>query len=245
LHQLQEAIVATSQLDPSEWRGSEYSILAHDFGLTNDYSTAVVIGKWTDLGRPVFAIMHAMRFNHGLSPTEIVQSVVRIADQWRVQEIVADISNQQAHLELLVGASHIAVCPLKITSRSQHALEPAVGHITVGGNKARVPIWMLSRTELIDGLYPFLEAGTLRITQQGQGSLIVRELASLSREITRASNVVWTCPPSGHDDMAISAAMGIWAQHYRPSRALIEPTRLVRRRAIFKTSARTSAAGWT
>jgi hypothetical protein len=104
---------------------------------------------------------------------------------------------------------------------------------------------MLSRTELIDGLYPFFEAGTLHITQSGQGSLIVSELGSLSREITRASNIVWTCPPSGHDDMAISAAIGIWAQHYRPARVLIDPGRLVRRRASLKVKARTSAAGWT
>ena len=148
-------------------------------------------------------------------------------------------------LELLAGASHIPICPLKITSRSQHALEPTVGHITVGGNKARVPIWMLSRTELIDGLYPFFEAATLRITEQGQGPMIVRELGGLNREITRAANVVWTCPPSGHDDMAISAAIGIWAQHYRPVRAVIDPSRLVRRRASLKPKTRTSAAGWT
>lgn len=237
--------MAMSELDPSEWRGSEYTILAHDFGLTNDFSTAVVIGKWTDLGRPVFGVMHAEKFPHNLSPTEVVQHTVRLAAQWRVQEIVADISNQQAHLEQLAGASHVAICPLKITSRSQHALEPTLGHITVGGKKARVPIWMLSRTELIDGLYPFFEAGTLHITQSGQGSLIVRELGSLSREITRASNIVWTCPPSGHDDMAISAAMGIWAQHYRPARVLIEPSRLVRRRTSLKLKVRTSAAGWT
>ena len=198
--------MAISDLDPAEWCGSEYTILAHDFGLTNDFSTAVVIGKWTDPGRPVFGVMHAERFPHGLSPTEIVQYVVCLADQWRVHEIVADISNQQTHLELLAGASHIAICPLKITSRSQHALEPTVGYITVGGNKARVPIWMLSRTELIDGLYPFFEASTLRITEQGQGPLIVRELGGLNREITKAANVVWSCPSSGHDDMAISAA---------------------------------------
>lgn len=237
--------MAISELDPSEWRGSEYTILAHDFGLTNDFSTAVVIGKWTDLGRPVFGVLHAERFRHGLSPTEVVQSVVWIAHEKRVQEIVADISNQQAHLELLAGASHIPICPLKITSRSQHALEPTVGHITVGGNKARVPIWMLSRTELIDGLYPFFEAGTLHITGHQQGTLIVRELGSLSREITRASNVVWTCPPSGHDDMAVSAAMGIWAQHYRPARVLIDPSRLLRRRAALSSKPRPSTAGWT
>jgi hypothetical protein len=158
---------------------------------------------------------------------------------------VADISNQQTHLEQLAGASHIPICPLKITSRSQHAIEPTVGHITVGDRKARVPIWMLSRTELIDGLYPFFEAATLRITERGQGPMIVRELGSLNREITRASNIVWTCPPSGHDDMAISAAIGIWAQHYRPARVLIDPGRLVRRRTSLKPKRCISAAGWT
>jgi hypothetical protein len=237
--------MAISELDPAKWRGSEYTVLAHDFGLTNDFSTAVVMGKWTDLGRPVFGVMHAERFPHGLSPTEVAQAVVRLAAEWRVQEIVADISNQQAHLELLAGASHIPICPLKITSRSQHALEPTIGHITVGGNKARVPIWMLSRTELIDGLYPFFEACTLRITEQGQGPMIVSELGGLNREITKAANVVWTCPSSGHDDMAISAAMGIWAQHYRPVRAVIDPGRLVRRRASLKSKSPFSAAGWT
>jgi len=174
-----------------------------------------------------------------------VQSVVRLAAEWRVQEIVADISNQQAHLEQLVGAAHIPVCPLKITSRSEHSLNPDVGNITVGGKKARVPVWKLSRTELIDGLYPFFEAGTLRITEQGQGSMIVCELGGLNREITRAANVVWSCPPSGHDDMAISAAIGIWAQHYRPVRAVIDPSRLVKRRVSLKSKTRTSAAGWT
>lgn len=237
--------MAISELDPSEWRGSEYTVLAHDFGLTNDFSTAVVIGKWTDLGRPIFGVQYAHRFPHGLSPSEVVQSVVRVAHEWRAQEIVADISNQQAHLELLTGASSIPVCPLKITSRSQHGLDPSVGHITVGGRKARVPIWMLSRTEMIDGLYPFFEAGNLHITEQGQGPMIVRELGSLSREITRASNVVWTCPPSGHDDMAVSAAIGIWAHHYRPARLLIEPCRLVRRKASLKSRSHQSAVGWT
>jgi hypothetical protein len=52
----QEVAVAISDLDPAEWRGSEYTILAHDFGLTNDFSTGMVIGKWTDLGRPVFGV---------------------------------------------------------------------------------------------------------------------------------------------------------------------------------------------
>lgn len=234
-----------SDLDPSEWHGSEYTVLAHDFGLTADFSTALVMGKWTDLGRSVFAVMYAERFPHGLSPTETVERVVRLAVDWRAHEVVADISNQQAHLEALAGASPTPICPLKITSRSQHALEPALGHITVGGNKARVPIWTLSRTELIDGLYPFFEQGALRITEQGDGPEIIQELSSLSREITRASNVVWACPPSGHDDMAISAAIGVWAEHYRPGRALVDPGRLGRRRAGFASHNRPSSAGWT
>ncbi|MEQ8262280.1 hypothetical protein [Pseudohaliea sp.] len=234
-----------SDLDPSKWRGSEYTVLAHDFGLTADFSTAVVMGKWTDLGRPVFAVMYAERFPHGLSPTETVERVVRLAVDWRAHEVVADISNQQAHLEALAGASPIPICPLKITSRVQHALDPSLGNITVGGQKARVPIWMLSRTELIDGLYPFFELGTLRITEQGDGPEIIRELSSLSREITRASNVVWTCPPSGHDDMAISGAIGVWAQHYRPACAIIEPSRLKPRNAALTVTRGVPAAGWT
>jgi hypothetical protein len=36
--------------------------------------------------------------------------------------------------------------------------------------------------------------------------------------------------------MAVSATMGIWAQHYWPMRALIEPSRLVRSKAILKAS---------
>jgi hypothetical protein len=84
-----------------------------------------------------------------------------------------------------------------------------------------------------------------RAAEQGQGPMIVRELGGLNREITKAANVVWTCPPSGHDDMAISAAMGVWAQHYRPARVLIDPSRLVRRRTSLKPKARVSAAGWT
>ncbi|MEQ9068505.1 MAG: hypothetical protein RLO18_17340, partial [Gimesia chilikensis] len=85
----------------------------------------------------------------------------------------------------------------------------------------------------------------LRITEQGDGPEIIRELSSLSREITRASNVVWTCPPSGHDDMAISGAIGVWAQHYRPACAIIEPSRLKPRNAALTVTRGVPAAGWT
>jgi len=237
--------MSVSKSDPSEWRGSEYRLLAHDFGLTHDYSTAVVISKWTDMGRPRYAVQYAERFPHGLSPSEVVDAVMRLAHEWRVHEIVADVSSQHAHLELLAGASSIGICPLKITSRSQHAADPSISTISIAGKKVRVPIWMLSRTELIDGLFPFFQSETLHITESGDGPEIVRELSSLSRDITRSANVVWSCSPSGHDDLAISTALGIWALHYRPTPKLLLTRDVSRSRLPQSLPRKVSSAGWT
>ncbi len=237
--------MSVSSADPSEWRGSEYRVLAHDFGLTHDFSTALIVSKWTDMGRPVYAVQYAKRFPHGLSPSEIVETVMSLAHEWRVHEVVADVSSQHAHLELLAGAAHVGVCPLKITSRAQHANDPSIATISVGGRRTRVPIWMLSRTVLIDGLYPFFQSETLHITQSIDGPEIVSELGGLSRDLTRSSNVVWTCPPSGHDDLAISAAIGVWALHYRPAPKLIVPRTLRAVRLSRLQCPKICSAGWT
>lgn len=225
--------------DPTTWSQSAASgfALGLDLGFMQDHSAIVLAGVWPQAEHAI-GVVHIEQLPLGTPMEEVADRAVLLA-QTRNARIVADLSNNSAFAGLLASrigrqcANHMIAAV--ITAADTHAGNPVAMPVSVGGFKAAVPRWSLSKAELIESIAVEMEGGALRLGQTGDREKLRDELEVIERFARRSGSVSYSAPSGKHDDLVIALALAVFG-----CRRLAGA---VRRRG--RSPSRMTAAAWT
>ena len=179
-------------------------IIAHDVGRSKDRSTAVFGG--TSPLAPGFVFAAAFtELQQGLYGSARANELAAVDRKFGGRSlIIADLSNDATYAEVLYERFGKRVIGLHIT-RSGDGMDQTTRQVKNGF----IPVYTIGRTYLIDLLHRTMSDDKLRILHSPQAMRAYEQLMMLEIDF-RETGIFYECP-SGHDDLAISLAMLVWA----------------------------------
>jgi hypothetical protein len=191
--------------DVTTWGGFSPLIIAHDVGRSRDRSTAVIGGN-SPYGRPLLGIADAEELPQGLFGQARASALAAVDRRYNHNGlIVADLSNDPSYADVLLETFGPRVIGMQI-SRYGDGMDAE--HRTC--NRGHLRVYTVGRSYLIELFHRELQADLVRIVKGPGTSKAYDQLVKLCVEY-REGGVVYSCPPSGHDDLGISLAMLAWA----------------------------------
>jgi hypothetical protein len=211
------------------------SIIAHDVARSKDRSTAVVGGRSPYAPDFVFA-SEFTELRQGLYGSARANELAVIDRKLGSRNlIVADLSNDPTYAEILFAMFGARVIGLHIT-RSGDGMSFEYWQVKNGF----IRVYTIGRSFLLDLLHQKMCDNKVRILHGATAMQAYQQLMTLEIEL-RESGLIYGCPSSQHDDLAISLAITVWAADHPHLpfwlRALPQPPR--RRRPA------PSPRGWT
>jgi hypothetical protein len=180
------------------------SIIAHDVGRSKDRSTAVFGGRSPLAPDLVFASDFA-ELRQGLYGSARANELVAVDRKFGGRNLViADLSNDATYAEVLYERFGDRLIGVHIT-RSGDGMERSCWRVKNGF----IPVYTIGRTHLLDFLHMTMSDDKRRILHGPVAMKAYEQLMMLEID-PRESGIVYQCP-SGHDDLAISLAMLVWA----------------------------------
>lgn len=228
-----------SPTDPSTWSRSAASgfVLGLDLGFAQDHSALVLGGVWPQAGYAI-GVIDVHQLPLGTPMNEVADQAIALA-RTRDARIVVDLTNNSAFAALLAArlgrnpANHMVAAT--ITSADAHANAPTPMPISVGGMRAHVRRWSLSKAELIETIAAEIDNDTLRIAQTGDWAALQNELATLERIVRASGSVAYAAQLGKHDDLAIALGLCVFGCRRFATRSRVWRPR----------KERPSVAGWT
>jgi hypothetical protein len=200
--------------DPSSWSrtaGQGFTI-GLDLGFSSDHLALVVGGVWPQAQSSI-GIFDIRQLPLGTPMNEVADLAADLARQHSAR-IIVDLSNNSAFAALLAGrlgpnpANYMVAAV--ITGADTHATMPTPMPVSLGGVRAAVPRWSLSKAELIETVSAEMENGSLRIGRVGDWEKLRDELAAMEREVRRSGSVAYSAPNGKHDDLALALALCVF-----------------------------------
>ena len=211
-------------------------IIAHDVGHTKDRSTAVVGGR-SPLAPNLIGMKAFEELPQGLYGSARADALAMVDCRYDCKTIiVADLSNDATYAEPLFERFRNRLIGLRITNHGD-GMTAEWRQVKNGA----ILFYTIGRTYLLDILLREMQNETVRILHGPESMRAYEQLMALEIEF-RQSGMIYGCPSSRHDDLAISCAMLVWAAqhpHLEYWTRVLEPPRSLRKREA------PSAAGWT
>jgi hypothetical protein len=209
-----------------------------DIGLAQDHSALVAGGVWQAGGRQVIGTFQIKQFAIGTPLDEVADYATALAKSLRCR-IVFDSSNNSAFASLLAARlgpnpSNCLVAAV-FTNALDHAAAPVAMALSVGGIRAAIPRWTLSKRELVESVSAEIDGGTLRFGRAGDWETLRDELKGMERTVRQSGSVSYAAASGQHDDLVASLGLCVFGLRRVSSPA-------VRKRA---TRERYSALAWT
>lgn len=194
--------------DPSTWL-LKIPIIAHDVGRTNDRSTAVIGGHCPfNLGTPVVGVQEVLELPLELYGSELANALAAIDQHYdRNCLIVADLSNDPTYTETLFDTFGRRVIGVTI-GRHGDGMTWETRRVRSGA----VLVYQVGRTFLFDQLLAALRDRRVRFAPTADSKRAYEQLTKLELQRRESGNVYTS--PLGHDDLAISVAMLVWAARH-------------------------------
>ena len=220
----------------SIWEYFRPHIIAHDVGHTKDRSTAVVGGR-CPLAPNLIGMKAFEELQQGLYGSARADTLAMVDRRYDNKTlVVADLSNDPTYAEPLFERFRNRLIGIRI---SNHGDGMKADSLKV--NNGEILFYTIGRTYLLDILLREMQNETVRILHGPESMRAYEQLMALEIEF-RQSGMIYGCPSSRHDDLAISCAMLVWAAQHPHlaywTRALEAPRSPRKRQAP-------SAAGWT
>jgi hypothetical protein len=200
--------------DPSSWSrtaGQGFTI-GLDLGFANDHSALVVGGVWPQ-AQSAIGIFDVQQLPLGTPMNDVADLAADLARQYSAR-IIADLSNNSAFAALLAArlgrnpANHMVAAV--ITGADSHATMPTPMPVSLGGVRAAVPRWSLSKPELVETVSAEIDNGSLRIGKVGDWEKLRDELTTMEREVRRSGAVAYSAPLGKHDDLVLALALCVF-----------------------------------
>jgi hypothetical protein len=128
--------------------------------------------------------------------------------------IVVDLSNNSAFGALLAArlggtpANHMVAAV--ITGADMHANEPTPMPVSIGGVRAIVPRWTLSKRELLETVAAEAENHSLRVGKVGDSDKLAAEFSSIERHVRTSGHVSLAAPAGKHDDLVMALSLCVF-----------------------------------
>ena len=200
--------------DPVNWHRAAASnfTLGLDLGFAADHSALVVGGVWPG-AQSAIGVFDIRQLPLGTPMNEVADLAVELSRN-HAARIVVDLSNNSAFAALLAArlganpANHMVAAV--ITAAAGHANAATPMPVSLGGVRAAVPRWSLSKSELIETVAAEIDNASLRIGKTGDWEALRDELTSMEREVRRSGSVGYAAPDGKHDDLLIALALCVF-----------------------------------
>jgi Terminase large subunit, T4likevirus-type, N-terminal len=192
---------------PNMWDFFKPHIIAHDVGHKDDRSTAVIGGP-SPLAPDVIGMKGFEELQQGLSGNTRADALSMIDRCYPKALIIADLSYDPSYADILVERFGERVIGLQITSSGDTMDNWEVRQLRRG----RILVYRVSRTYLFDLLLREMQNETVRILHGANSVRAYEQLMRLEIEF-KQNRMVYKCPV-GHDDLAMSCAMLVWAAQH-------------------------------
>ena len=182
-----------------------------DVGMHADHSALVLAGAWSG---NLIGVVDVKQFSLGTPFEELADDVASISRENRAK-ILVDASNNSAFVGVLAArlpqppANHLVAAT--ITGAATHASQPTPMPIMVGGLRAAVPRWTLSKPELIETIGAEMGANLLRFAHEGDWQTLRDELTSMERTVRASGSAAYSAPSGKHDDLVLALALAVFA----------------------------------
>jgi hypothetical protein len=191
----------------------KYPLITHDVGRTHDRSTAVV-GGYSALVPNELVVNEIVELPQGYFGHQLASALMAVdARYYHDAVIVPDLSNDASYAEVLNEAFGKRVQGVQIGAAGDGTTIET--RILKNGY---VRVYRLGRTFLLDYLLQKFRAGQVRMIDGAMARKAYEQLNALEFERTE-ERVRYICPPSQHDDLAMSLAMLAWAADHPHFRA--------------------------
>ncbi|MBB6260659.1 hypothetical protein FHS77_001193 [Paenochrobactrum gallinarii] len=144
---------------------------------------------------------------------EVADLAIEVAHTYNAR-IITDLSNNSAFAALLAArlgrnpANHMVAAI--ITGADTHANAPVPMPVSLGGVRAAIPRWSLSKAELVETISAELDNGSLRIGRTGDWGILRDELMAIERVVRRSGSVAYSAPAGKHDDLAMALGLCVF-----------------------------------
>jgi len=196
--------------DPRTWP-LKIRIIANDVARSNDRSTAVIGGicPFTFGGSRLLGVQQFLELPLGLYGSELANTLMKIDQTYNHNcLIVPDLSRDPTYGETLYDTFGRRVVGIQIV-RSGEGKTYEVRRVRNGA----VLVYNVGRTYLLELLLAELRDERIRFAQSAESVRACEQLMALEPE-QHESAMVYKCPPGGHDDLAMSLAMLVWAARH-------------------------------
>jgi hypothetical protein len=200
--------------DPSTWSrtAGQGLTVGLDLGFASDHSALVIGGVWPQ-AQSAIGVFDIQQLPLVTPMNEVADLAADLARKHSAR-IIADLSNNSAFAALL--AARLGRNPANymvgavIAGADTHANIPTPMPVSLGGVRAAVPRWSLSKPELIETVAAEMENGSLRIAKVGDWEKLRDELAAMEREARRSGAVAYSAPAGKHDDLVVALGLCVF-----------------------------------
>jgi hypothetical protein len=201
--------------DPANWP-IKIPIIAHDVGRTNDRSTAVV-GGFCPSVPGVIGVKEIVELPQNCYGSALANELAAVDQRYyRDAVIAADLSNDASYAEPLYDSFGRRVIGVQIGRSGDGAtFERRIVR------NAAIPVYHVGRTFLLDRLLNELRSNRIRFTDGPMARRAYEQLNALEVEM-KDDRIVYKCV-SGHDDLAMSLAMLVFAARHPDSLWWVRP----------------------
>jgi hypothetical protein len=201
--------------DPSTWAWSAAStfIVAADLGIMVDHSVIITAGCGPQANHAV-GVVNIKQFPLGTPMEEVADGIKDEMIKHPGSRAIIDQTNNSAFSSVLAarlgknpGNRMIAAL---LTTAENHALEPQSMPVSLGGVRALIPRWTLSKAEAGETVEAELTNKTLRIAKVGDWRVLRDELQTMEREVRKSGSVAYSAPDGKHDDTVTALALAVF-----------------------------------